>query len=308
MLYIFQFIFSFVLSSNAQQQNKTEFIWESSPSHQQKNFLQNSERKIFWWNIGCGVVNKKLQDNGSSDSLYTNIGALAQSTGAPEVLVLGEHCPGRMPQKTLDILNSKYQHKFHQLKSNPFKQTQNGIIVFSKKPLVKIKTEILNGGLTQKENMESSRTFILLRVTDSKGDYYISPTHLYNPWGKMKKSDLLIEALGKDNPNYRQADHHVKLIQETIDIQKDPLIIIGDFNSAKGVLQLIDMAAYSLYTNYFYDRGESAATFPTSEAIKLGNNYPSVTIDHVFTNSFTQGISTTLPLKGSDHYPILFQF
>lgn len=283
--------------------------WDFTPNSQQKSVLEKTDgRKLLWWNIGCGLMNLKLiKEHNQEDSLYSNLERMASHQGAPDVIVLGEHCPGRMPSKTSQIIAAKYPFKYHLLKNNPYKQVNNGIIVYSKNPVNLVRSQVLKTGKTEKEIRDSSRTYILLQVSDAKGEYFLNPLHFYNPWGKMSKSQLVSKAAGTDNLNYEQAELHMTELKKDVKFKEKSLIVVGDFNSAKNILNLINMPTYSLFASELVDMGDNLATYPTQTAIALGAKYPELTIDHVFTN-LNQGETATLPLKGSDHYPLLFSF
>ncbi|MBY0315942.1 MAG: hypothetical protein K2Q26_10505, partial [Bdellovibrionales bacterium] len=256
------FFLLFIHIAIAQSQT---LILDSNLSSQQKTVFERTEgRKLFWWNIGCGLMNLKLiKELKEEDSLYKNIETLATSQGAPDVIVLGEHCPGRMPQKTSQLIATKYPHKFHLTKNNPYKQVNNGIIVYSKNPLSLVRSQILKTGKNEKEVKEASRTYILLKIADPKGEYFLNPLHFYNPWGKMSKSELISKAPGKDNLNYEQAELHMFELQKDVNLKDKSLIVVGDFNSAKNIFNLIDMPTYLLFASVLKDMGDNLTTYPS---------------------------------------------
>lgn len=302
-------ILTAILIGFSQGQSNGEFEWDASPSSSTQQHLQNSDRKIFWWNVGCNITDKKIEKaKPGTHPLFKNLEQLASSTGAPQIIALGEYCQDSMPAKTLKVLQKKYSYKYHLQKTNPYKPVNNGILVISKSPIQLIRNVLLEVGVNSKENKASARYYVLLKVQDPAGDFLLSPVHLFNPWGKMSLKQLAQKAPGKDNLNYLQGEAHLNELQKDLKQNPLPLIVIGDFNSAKNVLGMINMATYSLYASIFYDRGDNQTTFPTSSAVSLGNNYHNVTIDHIFTNEFKKAQTSTIPLKGSDHYPILTSF
>jgi len=295
-------IFIVLLSAMSAAADLEKLKWEFAPSAAATEALNDTEAtRVVWWNIGCGLLNAVLvKDKGQEDTLYTNLGKIAQLETAPEIFILGEHCPGRLPKATKKIFDQVYSHQYHLEKTNPNVKTRNGILVLSKFPVKKISQQTLG------PDDKTTRTYLLLEVQHSDGNFFLAPVHFYNPWNSMSGWDLLFSATGTDNVNYQQAEEYLTLLQKDVNLENEPLIVIGDFNSAKGFMWT-NMATYNLFNEYLTDVGVNENTFPTAAAKNNGASSPDVLIDHVFTNVF-EGKSSLLPLKGSDHYPVIFSF
>jgi exonuclease III len=305
---ILLFIVIFISSLGLATSTPSEFSWEWTPEAAKLEKLSSAATlKVLWWNTACGNINDKLvRTNKEPDSLYKNIKLLAQQTNAPDIIALGEHCPGHIPKSTQTLLKKMYPYNFNLEHSNPFGKTRNGIWIFSKWKLTKVNQQNLAPETDAKQNKITARTYILFKVAHNKGDFYFSPVHFYNPWGQYSSFELPFAAVGTDNVNYRQAAKFLELLESDLELEKDPVLVIGDFNSAKSFYG-VNMAAVSLFNSKLFDRGTSESTFPTPSGKTLGIGFPDVTIDQTFT-SFKQGSTIMLPLKGSDHFPILFSF
>jgi endonuclease/exonuclease/phosphatase family metal-dependent hydrolase len=285
-----------------------DLIWEWPAESYKTDLLKNpASLKILWWNTACGNINAQLKEKKNEpDSLYTNINTLAGLDNPPDIFMLGEHCPGNIPKKTQALLKKIYPHNFNLEHSNPYGRTRNGIWVFSKWKLSKISQKTLEPDVSAAANKITARTYLLLKVSAEKGDFYLSPVHFYNPWSKYSGFDLVFAAVGTDNVNYKQAEAHFKFLSQDVDFKKDAVLVMGDFNSAKQFYG-VNMSGFNYYASQIFDKGVGETTFPTPSARALGNNFPDVIIDQALA-TFTTGGSIMLPLKGSDHFPILFSF
>lgn len=301
------FLCFILLISPSSQAAINKLTWDyTPPSWKVDRLTSESSLSIFWWNIGCGVLNRKLQDKyKENESLYSNIANISETESSPDLIILGEHCPGIMPSTILRRIKKNYRHDYHLVKNNPYTRTRNGIIVFSKLKIQAVNKKNLELGPTPQD---TTRTYLLLKVSHEDGDFYLSPLHFYNPWGHLSGLDLVTKATGTDNPNYEQGSLFLDFLEEDLNLNEDPYIAIGDFNSAGHVFGFIDMATYGLFKSKLRDVGTGDATYPTQAAKDLGSNYPDLTIDHVFTNDFEGSHTTLLPLRGSDHYPLLWQW
>jgi endonuclease/exonuclease/phosphatase family metal-dependent hydrolase len=124
----------------------------------------------------------------------------------------------------------------------------------------------------------------------------------------MSTQELLTTGLGTDNVNYRQAELLMKYLKEDVDFTKDKVIVMGDFNALKNFF-FLSMAAYNLFAGELYDGGLDEATYPTNASLEVNSPYPFIHIDHAFTTDPIDSASTSvIPLKGSDHSPILLSF
>jgi endonuclease/exonuclease/phosphatase family metal-dependent hydrolase len=299
-------IFTSSLAFAGQENNELSWEWDAGTA-KKETLSDPANLKVLWWNMACGNINDQLmRKNKEPDSLYKNINILALQKNPPDIIALGESCPGHIPKATQALLKKVYPYNFNLVHSNPFGKTRMGIWIFSKWKLTKINQQNLAPDVSEEQNKITARTYLLFKVTHNKGDFYFSPVHFYNPWRQYSNFELVFAAVGTDNVNYKQAEEFIKLLENDLDLEKDPVLVIGDFNSAKNFYG-VNMATVSLFNRKLFDRGTGETTFPTPSGKALGIGFPDVTIDQTFT-SFKQGSTAMLPLKGSDHFPILFSF
>lgn len=303
---------SSAMSAEVSTDFQTSLAWDldHSPDDWRVDALtQESKIKVFWWNTGCGLLNRiMIKDYKQPDSLYTNINTLARAETRPDILILGEHCPGQIPKETKNLLKKIYGYDYNLEHSNPSETTRNGIWVFSKWPMSLQRKKAMEVGDTKAEKKLTARFYLLFKIESPDKTFYLSPVHIYNSWKNKNIFEVGFGSLFEDNNNYKQIAVHLDYLKEDLDLSKDAVIVIGDFNSAKNFVPFFSMAGYNLYAKNLVDVGVNEATYPTRTSKLDGNGYPDVHIDHIFSNAFKDGKSVMLPLKGSDHYPIIFNY
>jgi hypothetical protein len=118
--------------------------------------------KVMWWNIGCsstrGLNKMTPQQKAQVDPVHqwSNLKKLIQSDALkPDVLILGEYCPGSFDQSTYDSLKSAYPHILRIKKPNALYKVRNGFRVFSKYKIQNKNIGVLNAeNFVESQNMK----------------------------------------------------------------------------------------------------------------------------------------------------------
>lgn len=287
-----------------------QLVWDEPLTSKTSTDIESSGSsfKIFWWNIGCNIVNAKLEQK-HKPGLYENLLTLAQIKESPHMIVLGEFCHKKFNKSKWEELKKFYPNEYHLIKSNPNFGIDNGLLVLSKFPFEVVQKKLISTVENQEPN-ENTRSYVLIKLMWEGRQVYISPLHLNNPWRKLmsanKLQDFLIKIFEKDNSNYLQAELFLKEYKK--DLPEDSnFLIFGDFNSGKNFMNLKNMASYDLFLqNYLFLENDNF-TFPSKTSKATNNKFPSVIIDHAFASKNAIGKSIVLPLKGSDHYPLFIE-
>ncbi len=293
--------------------------------------------KVVWWNIGCmyernldkySQARKKFNEN--PDHTLDNIEALLEfPLLKPDVLILGEYCPGAVKEKqegTLEFLKSHYDYHHTIFRYTPH-HGENGLRIFSRYPLKDLERKRMPAGnwlndsrlkrckhpiLTDDSLIKERYAFpsVKFQVTRFRQNYNIVTTHFPNPWvvmgvcrGKLRTGWQLLN--GKKNPTYL----HAQALGRNYGNLKRALVI-GDFNAPKK-LKLFSFGPIKVYANskpYKVLRnffGESVIRTARATAIsQQSNKLPGTSIDHAFTRGLKVKLGKVIPFAGSDHLAI----
>jgi endonuclease/exonuclease/phosphatase (EEP) superfamily protein YafD len=166
----------------------------------------------------------------------------------------------------------------------------------------------------------------------------IAPVHTAMPWMVMKKmggvaGKVSVAAditFGRENPLMYQLRRLRQNLRSDPGIHpSDPLVIFGDFNMPKALGSPLHSAPYLLMKRGFRDLFEGASSplphvrllcrrlweglapshpsFPTAEGRERLDYHGllDMQLDHAFGRNLGAATAQVLPLRGSDHYPIL---
>ncbi len=188
----------------------------------------------------------------------------------------------------------------------------------------------------QNETRQWQRSYIRLTLDWNGKRVDIAPVHTAMPWMVMKamagpigKATVAADiTFGKKNPLIYQLQRlRTELKQDPGIHVSDPLLVLGDFNMPRALASPLPSGPYQIMKAGFRDLFEKASTLPfwkrlcrtVFEGLAPQNvSFPTVEgrekkpyggllnmqLDHAFAKH-SAGSAEVLPLRGSDHYPIL---
>lgn len=282
--------------------------WDEKPNSNTLSEISEDKGglKILWWNTACNTIQSGLTQKGKP-GLFDNLKILSNDKNSPPIIILGEYCHKNFNSKVLKELKITYENTYHLIKSNPKYKIDNGLLILSKFPFEVVEKKLIGVSDYETQISDKHRTYLLIKMHWEDHDIYISPLHLINPWRKLinelSLTEFMLKIFGSDNDNYRQGELFVKELKKDVP-ENSPVLLIGDFNSAKAFMGIKNMATFNLFQQNFIYLENDKPTFPSLTAKSLNSKFPTSIIDHAFIGGSLTGNSLVLPLKGSDHYPL----
>lgn len=312
-----------------------KWIWANSPPSWFSQLAKNdSELRIFWWNIHNGAADLSRRDLTAT----TNFLALTESSAAPDVIVLAEFGKESLPLEAMRILEAKYPYR-HKV---DYRGMPNyGLCLLSKIPFEDPQVEYLSYGLnhsgekqkkTSPKNDSKRRPFVIYTIEKNQKKYLLAVTHINDFWRDFFTSKPIVPQpiqplvpgasqiklpidvpqaayqtlAGTNNAVYDQIlSFKRKLERKVSSLSEDyRLIVLGDFNMPKSVLSLDTLGYATLAKGLREVLPPKQFSFP-AEGSKEASFVPPILIDHAFISGKTRiKNASVLPLKGSHHYPL----
>lgn len=340
---IILFCFSLTTFGNNKCLNNYGFYCDKSMSPkliEKFKVVKNNELSIFWWNIAGGAI-------GSND-LNKNLDGMVSSSIQPDIILLGEYTGNELSYKVLKDINKLYPYSKNINYNSKNKNTK--LKIFSKfkfNLLVNTTIDATPIHATPNEIEDFTREWLdllgyakslerpynLIELSKNNKKYYISFTHLLNPWSgllekikrnrpswleKTAKIALFRKiSFGSNDPLYHQIEklkNRLSVDIKTKIPKKAPFILVGDFNAPKNSFPKeysfstlkLKSNTYRVLSKDLIDvfKNIDINTIPTETSKTLENKY-SFQIDHIFRNKTAIVVENEiLYLKGSDHYPL----
>ncbi|MBN20268.1 MAG: hypothetical protein CL678_03185 [Bdellovibrionaceae bacterium] len=277
--------------------------------------LKRKDVRIFWWNIQYGALSKKTKN-----AIDRNLIDLIEDPFLrPDLLFLGEIAPYTLKEETQNLLGILYPYQKH----FPYhSDSKMGIAAFSQIPWNTLRTRPLdwtpNRSSKEKEEYRKKwekrapekinhfkKIFIEISFILKNQIFSVIPVHLLMPWKVIQKQEGTLETLkqinsGKEHPLFYQTQRLTSFLKKI----SNPLVTFGDFNFPKRLFSKTKTANLLDFLNPLSLWGNR--TFPALSDPKF-LKFPPLKIDHAWSSKEIEiKNGFILPLKGSDHYPIVF--
>ena len=294
-------------------------------------FDHENKISILWWNtLGGGQLSHQIKKIEGISPLDENLKTIANSANSPDIIAFGEFKETEFDKETLEVLLKTYPHNIF-VKYSEF-QIDSGIKVFSKHPLTfeskqldwvpiaakkEVKQNYRNEWIKIHKNKPKTfeRPMIMVKAQIGEKEFVFIPIHLCNPWPLIRKSfkhagtakTALSLIYGTDNPLYYQTKRLQYQMNANLISKNIPFLLFGDMNTPNLVEPpgLTPNPFINISKNLSYIMTENKQhSFPSASTDKHSDILPLV-IDHAFSFPETNSKAKVLPLRGSDHYPLL---
>lgn len=294
-------------------------------------FERDNKVSILWWNtLGGGQLSHQIKKTEGISPLDENLKMIVNSDYSPDFIALGEFKESEFEKETLEVISKVYPHSLFVAYSKY--QTNSGIKVFSKYPMTAETKQLDWTPITSKKEVKEEyrqnwikhhrskpntfeRPMIIIKAKIQEKEFVFIPIHLCNPWPLMRQSfkhagtakTALSLIYGTDNPLYYQTMRLQNHMNKSLISNKIPFILFGDMNTPNVVDPpgLTPNPFVNISKNMSYLMTENTQhSFPSASTQKHSDILPFV-IDHAFSFPETNSKAKILPLRGSDHYPLL---
>ncbi|MCC6751235.1 MAG: endonuclease/exonuclease/phosphatase family protein [Deltaproteobacteria bacterium] len=310
--------------------------WDVDPATRSLGTLagQGGGLRLLWWNVQRGELNAKLTRKGQLPPLDANLQALSSSRFHPDVIVLGEYQQGILRPETRAALARAYPHQHFQ----PYNAgtPNDGLLLLSRHALSPEQARQLGyappgsspeqaeryrqrweAGYGDARYFDKPYLRVGVHLPDGRRVELV-PFHAIQPWDKLRQErggglwgffrTSLDIVFGRKNPLMNQ----VHALRANLagdfgrDLSKSNVVLFGDLNFMRSALR-VPTKPYRTISKGLVDPFRGRPAQPSWPSRSAGEtSYPGLQLDQVFTSASTvMQASGVLPLKGSDHYPLM---